>query len=175
VRRHRRSICERRRLAFTVPANGTLVSIEWRPCTATIVPMTRRLDELSRAEAVHLLTTASIGRVGITMGALPAILPVNYAVVDDAIVFRSDTGSRFSAAMEGAVVAFETDESDLASSTGWSVLVVGCAREITDAPTLERVRALGLDAWALGPRDHFVEIPLDVVTGRRISAPLGHP
>ena len=33
------------------------------------------------------------------MGALPAILPVNYAVVDDAIVFRSDTGSKFSAAM----------------------------------------------------------------------------
>ena len=132
--------------------------------------MTRRLDELSRAEAIRLLTTSSIGRVGITMGALPAILPVSYAVVDDSIVFRSDTGSKFSAAVEGAVVAFETDESDVAAKTGWSVLVVGCAREITDAAMLERVRAMGLDSWAPNPRDQFVRIPLDVVSGRRVSA-----
>ena len=102
--------------------------------------MERRLDELTRTEAIRLLTTASVGRLGITMDALPAILPVNYAVVDDAIVFRSSPGAKVSAAVQGAVVAFEADESDVRSSTGWSVLVVGCAREITDRARLEQVR-----------------------------------
>jgi len=134
--------------------------------------MERRLDELTRTEAIRLLTTASVGRLGITMDALPAILPVNYAVVDDAIVFRSSPGAKVSAAVQGAVVAFEADESDVRSSTGWSVLVVGCAREITDRARLEQVRSLGLRSWVPGARDRFVEIPLDIVTGRRITAPV---
>jgi nitroimidazol reductase NimA-like FMN-containing flavoprotein (pyridoxamine 5'-phosphate oxidase superfamily) len=135
--------------------------------------MNRRLDELTRDEAIRLLATASIGRVGITVGALPAILPVNYAVMDDAIVFRSAPGAKLSAAMEGVVVAFETDESDVRSSTAWSVLVIGYAREITDRARLDRARSLDLQSWVPGFGDRFVEIPLELVTGRRITAPVG--
>ena len=135
--------------------------------------MDRRLDELTRDEAIRLLATASVGRVGITVGALPAIMPVNFAVLDDAIVFHSAPGAKVAAALQEAVVAFETDESDVRSSTGWSVLVIGFAREITDRARLERVRSLALSSWVPGASDHFVEIPLDLVTGRRITAPMG--
>ena len=135
--------------------------------------MDRRLSELTREEAISLLATASVGRVGITVGALPAILPVNFAVVDNAIVFRSAPGAKVAAALEEAVVAFETDESDARSSTGWSVLVVGYARQITDEARLERVRALAPRPWTPGTGDHFIEIPLDIVSGRRITAPAG--
>ena len=138
--------------------------------------MKRCLDELSRAEAIRLLTTASIGRVGFTMGALPAILPVNYLVAEDAIVFRTAPGTKFSTAVRGAVVAFEVDDADTQAKTAWSVLVVGRASEIVDPDELERVRALGLAPWAPGAHDHFVSIPLELVTGRRIRAPIadGH-
>jgi nitroimidazol reductase NimA-like FMN-containing flavoprotein (pyridoxamine 5'-phosphate oxidase superfamily) len=135
--------------------------------------MKRRLDELSRGEAIGLLAAGSIGRVGVTIGALPAILPVNYVVLDDSIVFRSAPGTKFSAALTEAVVAFEVDDADARATTGWSVLVVGKARRITDAALLEQVEALELVPWAPGSRDNFVQIPLDIVTGRRIKAPAG--
>jgi len=129
----------------------------------------RALDDLSRADALRLLSSATIGRVGVTIGALPAILPVNFGVLDDTIVFRTAPGTKLTAAVQGTVVAFEVDDADTAAETGWSVLVVGRAREITDRVALERARALGLRPWAPGAHDHFVQISLDMVTGRRIK------
>src|SRR3546814_16284954 len=70
------------------------------------------LELLSEEEARELLDHSEIGRVGVTMGAIPAIFPVNYAIVDDLIVFRTAPGSKLSAATEGAVVAFAVDEFD---------------------------------------------------------------
>jgi nitroimidazol reductase NimA-like FMN-containing flavoprotein (pyridoxamine 5'-phosphate oxidase superfamily) len=132
--------------------------------------MERALEDLSRAEAFRLLAGEHFGRVGITIGALPAILPVSYAILDDAIVFRTSPGTKLTAAVQEAVVAFEVDHADEDDRTGWSVLVVGQARRITDAETLEHARALELRPWAPGERDHFVRISPEMVTGRRIAA-----
>ena len=60
-----------------------------------------------RGEARELLARGEVGRVGITIGAFPAIFPVNYRLIDGAIVFRTAPGSKMSAAAQGAVVAFE--------------------------------------------------------------------
>jgi nitroimidazol reductase NimA-like FMN-containing flavoprotein (pyridoxamine 5'-phosphate oxidase superfamily) len=128
---------------------------------------------LSRADALGLLAGESIGRVGVTVGALPAILPVNYGMLDGMIVFRTAPGTKLSAAVQEAVVAFEVDHADSHARAGWSVLVVGHARRITDAELLERVRALELRPWAPGQRDHFVQISPEMVTGRRINPPAG--
>ena len=68
------------------------------------------LEPLSDDEARRLLAGGEIGRVGITLGALPAIFPVNYRLVDGAIVFLTAPGSTMSAAVTGAVVAFEVDD-----------------------------------------------------------------
>jgi nitroimidazol reductase NimA-like FMN-containing flavoprotein (pyridoxamine 5'-phosphate oxidase superfamily) len=135
-----------------------------------IAPMTREIDDLSRLEAIQLLAGGSLGRVGVTISALPAIFPVSYVVFDDSIVFRSVPGTKFAAAVSEAVVAFEVDDADPHATTGWSVLVVGKARPITDAALLEQVQELGLVPWAPGVHDDFVQIPLDIVTGRRIRA-----
>ena len=70
--------------------------------------------------------------MGITIGALPAIFPVNYRVVDGAIVYWTSPGSKMSAAVAGAVVAFEVDDYQLADRTGWSVLAVGRADVVAD-------------------------------------------
>src|SRR3546814_15087955 len=93
------------------------------------------LELLSEEEARELLDHSEIGRVGVTMGAIPAIFPVNYAIVDDLIVFRTAPGSKLSAATEGAVVAFEVDEFDGASRSGWSVPVVGRSQVVHDLDT----------------------------------------
>ena len=76
---------------------------------------------------------------------------------------------KLSATLRNGVVAFETDEIDPATSTGWSVTVVGRIQEITDLLEIERLDA-ALTPWAPGERDHFLKIIPEVVTGRRLTA-----
>jgi hypothetical protein len=47
------------------------------------------LEPLTEDHARGLLATGEVGRVGITIGALPAIFPVNYWLTDGTIVFRT--------------------------------------------------------------------------------------
>ena len=70
------------------------------------------LEVLDRQECLRLLATATIGRIGITLGALPVILPVNFRLVDDRIVFRTGVGTKLDAATCNTIVAFEVDAVD---------------------------------------------------------------
>jgi uncharacterized protein len=124
------------------------------------------LRHLSQEECVGLLGGEHLGRVAVSIGALPVILPVNYTVFDGALVLRTAPGTKLSAALIGAVVGFEIDSTDPHHASGWSVLVVGHAREIRDDATLERLRRLPLESWIADHRDHFVEIPIEHVSGR---------
>ena len=127
------------------------------------------LEELSRSECLQLLGHQYIGRVVVTMGALPVALPVNFAMLGDDVVFRTGEGGKLDAAARGAVVAFEVDSFDAISHTGWSVLVTGPAAELTDREDVAAALRLPLRAWAGGPRDHFVRITSTLVSGRRIG------
>ena len=133
------------------------------------------LEKLDREECLNLLSTRSVGRVGITIAALPAIFPVNFAMLEGDIVFRSSPGSKLTAAAQRAIVAFEVDEADNMFHAGWSVLVVGPAHEITDAAELERAAALPLAPWAPGAKGHYIRIRSEIVSGRRIGMWEGSP
>jgi len=101
---------------------------------------------------------------------LPAILPVNYALFDGCILFRTAVGTKLAAATNGAVVAFESDGYNDDGSAGWSVLVVGPASRLSETGRLSRARGTGLRAWAEGEAaEHFVVIELGQVTGRRFG------
>ena len=126
------------------------------------------LETLSEHECRHLLARREVGRLAVTVAALPAIFPVNYALLDDDIVFLTGEGTKLRAAAGGAVVAFQVDEIDPATRTGWSVLVVGMAGELTDPADLDRVATLGLQPWAPGRRHHVVRLRTELVSGRRI-------
>jgi nitroimidazol reductase NimA-like FMN-containing flavoprotein (pyridoxamine 5'-phosphate oxidase superfamily) len=126
------------------------------------------LELLTEEQARELLAGGEVGRVGITIGALPAIFPVNYRVVDGAIVYRTSPGSKLSAAVEGAVVAFEVDDYQLADRTGWSVLAVGVARVVDDPSVVSRVTDAGLQPLADGVRSAIVRIEPTFLSGRRI-------
>ena len=60
------------------------------------------LELLDEDEALELLRHGEVGRVGVTIGALPAIFPVNYRLLDGAIVFRTAPGTKLAAATVGA-------------------------------------------------------------------------
>ncbi len=127
------------------------------------------LRELSRSECLERLRDAGFGRVGVSVGALPAILPVFLAVVDDVVVFRSEPGAEPEAAGGGAIVALEVDTIDGTTGAGWSVLVRGVAHELTSGPRLEAARARLGSTWLAGARDHLVEVSTDLVTGRQLG------
>ena len=61
------------------------------------------LELLSPEECEQLLAQQSIGRVGISMGALPVVLPVNYAMLDGDVVIRTGAGTKLDAALSGQV------------------------------------------------------------------------
>ncbi|HEX6166199.1 MAG TPA: pyridoxamine 5'-phosphate oxidase family protein [Acidimicrobiales bacterium] len=127
------------------------------------------LELLEEHEAWALLRAGVVGRVGVTIGAMPAIFPVNYAVLDDdAVVFRTAPGSKLSAAASDAVVAFEVDDYDRADRSGWSVLVVGRSEVVHDLDVTRKVLAADLEPYADGTRTSIVRIRPVFVSGRRI-------
>ena len=127
------------------------------------------LEILSEDECRALLGGGGVGRVAVTIGALPAVLPVNYSLLGGDIVFLTGQGLKLRAALDRAVVAFEVDSIDAAMRAGWSVLAVGIAEEITDETDLARARALDIRPLAGGNRAHFVRVRPDFLSGRRIT------
>jgi uncharacterized protein len=125
------------------------------------------LEILSEEECLRLLEGARVGRVAVCLGAIPAVLPVTYALVGGEVMFFTGSGIKLNAAMKGEAVAFEVDDVDVDNECGWSVLVVG---RMIDATPVSRARAeaLGLYPWAAGQRAHLVRIRREMISGRRI-------
>ncbi|WP_406723825.1 pyridoxamine 5'-phosphate oxidase family protein [Streptomyces sp. GD-15H] len=128
-----------------------------------------QLHDLAPQDCRTLLSTHGVGRLAVTTPEGPAVVPVNYEVLDEEITFRTTAGSVPAAAV-GSEIAFEVDHLDEAMSQGWSVLAVGPARRVT-AP--EEVRRLTEHAhttpWAGGEREMWVAIRPVRLTGRRIT------
>jgi uncharacterized protein len=124
------------------------------------------LEVLGREECLRLLRTASLGRVGITTGALPTILPVNFRVDGERILFRTGVGTKLDAATRGAVVAFEADDIDPMYHSGWSVVVTGVACEV-DEPDDEAIYST--PRWAPAQSERLVAVSTEEMSGRRLD------
>lgn len=139
------------------------------------------LQAISEGECLRLLGHTTLGRVALSIGALPVVLPVNFAMDDGDVVLRTGSGSKLDAALAGSVVAFEVDNYDPVYHSGWSVLLTGVASVVTAETELERLDRLPLRPWAPGKRDHYIRIARHVVSGRRLGDPVlprrhfGHP
>lgn len=126
------------------------------------------LEHLSPRECWVLLEDHLVGRVGVLVDSAPEIYPVNYAVDDRTIVFRTDPGSKLRAVERSPSVCFQIDGVDVETASGWSVLVKGRAVGIHDVEGLRRARALKLELWSLGDKANWIRIEPAEVTGRRI-------
>ncbi|TWF75152.1 hypothetical protein FHX44_111036 [Pseudonocardia hierapolitana] len=128
------------------------------------------LQVLTADECYRLLATQQIGRLGVNAEHYPLIFPVNYALERDVIVMRMAPGTKLTAA-DHANVAFEVDEIDQHTRSGWSVLVRGLAEEVTPAHRAEliaRTQGTGLTTWAPGEHGHWVRLIPQAISGRRI-------
>ena len=136
-----------------------------RPGTPVPVPG----NDLDRATCLELLRSSRLGRVGLSVDALPVIVPVGFEVVGDHIVLGAHVDPRELAAIDGVVVAFEADAWDPERGEGWSVLVQGPARRLVDRADLGPLPDRGSPAW-LTEDTEVVVVTTDVIHGVRLVA-----
>jgi nitroimidazol reductase NimA-like FMN-containing flavoprotein (pyridoxamine 5'-phosphate oxidase superfamily) len=129
------------------------------------------IEILDEAECRQLLATQRVGRVGLTVEALPVILPVNFALLDGEVVFRTSAGAKLGAALDEAVVCFEIDGHDDVAHEGWSVLITGRAELIESAEERHAADLLPLQPWSGVTTGFPVRIRTGMLSGRRIGLP----
>lgn len=134
-----------------------------------------RLEELPAETCLRIVGRHHFGRVAVNDDEGPVILPVNYVLDGDAIVFRTGEGTKLDAALRGAPATFEVDGVDEPRRTGWSVLVRGTVREVTDGDEVARLRQLPIEPYPGGDRPRYVRLAAASVTGRRIPLPAAMP
>ncbi|MBO0916181.1 helix-turn-helix domain-containing protein [Streptomyces laculatispora] len=127
------------------------------------------LRVLSSEECSELLSTHGVGRVAVSTPDGPAVVPVNYVVVDGEIAYRTTPDTVIAEAV-GQEVAIEVDHIDEAMSKGWSVNVVGTARAVTGSKAAQDLdQHAHTTPWAGGDRRLWVSIAPVRTTGRRID------
>ena len=127
------------------------------------------LETISEEECLLLIGSAAIGRLAISVRALPVVLPVSFALTPDGILIRTGADRKLDQACDQTVVAFEVDGFDPVSQTGWSVLVQGSASVLTTPAELHEAARIGLAVWGNPQAESYVRVALDLVTGRRLS------
>jgi uncharacterized protein len=126
------------------------------------------LIELSREDCLRRLASQQVGRLAVAHpGDPPLVVPVNYILDGDIVVFRTGIGHKLLLLRSENVASFEVDDIDPFHRTGWSVLVQGSACERTSAEMTD----LRLQPWAVGKRDRWFRLIPTRITGRAIILP----
>lgn len=127
--------------------------------------------ELTVEECLELLHSGVLGRVALSTPMGPRIVPVNYAMYDDAIVFRTTPYSELGTYGWNTDLAFEIDHIDYDKHQGWSVVAIGRAGLIEDPDELNDLRAhVDPTPWASGRRHLYIRLVWRDLTGRRIGS-----
>ncbi len=136
---------------------------------ASSTPWVRTLKEIPEEECLALLSSRSVGRLVVVHDGVPRVFPVNYVLDGHTVALRTDPGIKLDWATMGRV-AFEVDAIDEERHRGWSVVVHGVGRDITDGIDTwsEKMRSQQLPPWVGGERLHWVAIASPSITGRRI-------
>ncbi|MEM7339965.1 MAG: pyridoxamine 5'-phosphate oxidase family protein [Actinomycetota bacterium] len=121
---------------------------------------------MSEAECWARIEQHEIGRLAVSVMHRPDVFPVNYRVDGRALVVKTAPGLKLAAAALGRGVAFEVDDFDRSSRTGWSVVIHGRATEIEELDELLAAEDLGVEPWAGGPKGRYLRITPTSVSGR---------
>ncbi|NKQ57439.1 pyridoxamine 5'-phosphate oxidase family protein [Amycolatopsis sp. K13G38] len=113
-------------------------------------------EVLGVRECLSLLRSVAVGRLVFSAAALPAIRPVTFTIAAGFVVIPDARGS-WADKLDRTVVAFEADQIDEATHTGWSVVAVGKAELVGD-----------LDEDVTSMRGRALKVNIERVTGRRL-------
>lgn len=128
------------------------------------------IEELSDLESWELLRRNELGRLAFHLLDEVHIVPVNYAVDNGTLLFRTAEGSKLLGVVLNGNVAFEVEE--IGDDLARTVVVRGRARQLGEQEA-HRAEQLPLRSWVSGDRYEVVEIRPTSVTGREL--PLVRP
>jgi len=134
------------------------------------------LEEIGRDECLRLLGTQSIGRLAVADHGYypPHIVPLNFLLDGDNVLFRSDAGLKFKLSILAEhSVSFEADELTPGGPMAWSVVVQGRAELLGEDEAAGLEHLVWLHPLAPGPRPQLVRIIPYVISGRRLR-PVPH-
>ncbi|MEE2031676.1 pyridoxamine 5'-phosphate oxidase family protein [Rhodococcus chondri] len=120
---------------------------------------------LTEEQCWDLLTSEQVGRLVVVVDERPEIYPVNYAVRDRKVYFRSGEGSKLAELTVHPQAAFEVDH--ISEDNAWSVVVHGLAHILRHFSDVQAVDALGLTPWVPTPKYNYVELTATEITGRK--------
>jgi hypothetical protein len=125
---------------------------------------------LSPERCEELLRAGVVGRVAIASPSGPEIIPVDYSVADDAIIFRTTPYSVVGTFGSNAPAAFEVDHFDYEGHRGWSVVARGRIVSVSDPHDLVRIR----EEWPPGPwtdgvRNRYFRLYWAELSGRHLG------
>jgi nitroimidazol reductase NimA-like FMN-containing flavoprotein (pyridoxamine 5'-phosphate oxidase superfamily) len=131
-------------------------------------------EVLSESECRRLLAESDVGRVAFVDGDFPVVLPVNFVLDGDHILIQSDVGAKTSG-IPLHPVAFEVDGVERWNHSGWSVLVQGFGRDVTESADAasEELRTRPVDTWVPGEKERWLTIDIRAISGRRLNVHMG--
>lgn len=132
-------------------------------------PDVERSTALDPLTCRQLLATVRVGRIALADEPSPTVLPVDFVVDDDRVIFRTVEGTKLDAAQSHGPASFQTDGFDPDHDTGWSVLVRGHLEEVEEPSSQTQAAMAKLNPLVGGDRPHVVALSIEEATGRRIT------
>lgn len=129
------------------------------------------IRSLDRADCLRLLRSVPFGRLVYTNAAMPAVQPVNFIVRGNAVIIRTASDSKLSAAARHSVVAFQTDDIDVHTRSGWTVTLIGHSQVLMDRHEIAELAKTGPDSWARPDSDRFIFIEIEEISGGWLHSP----
>jgi hypothetical protein len=119
--------------------------------------------ELTTERCWELLRADEFGRLAFRMSDEVHLVPINYAVDGDTLLFRTAEGNKLLGVTMHPQVVFEIDAYD--DTRAHSVIVRGLAR-VLEEDEEHRAEEVPLRPWVDTPRYNVVEIVPTQITGR---------
>lgn len=127
--------------------------------------------ELSYSECQALLRAGVVGRVAVVASDGPCIIPVNYSVVDGAILIRTSPDTLLGTHGLGVMVAFEIDHVDHTYQRGCSVVARGRTEAVEDPAEVAHINSVWEPRpWASGTRSLLLRLPMTRLSGRQLGS-----
>jgi nitroimidazol reductase NimA-like FMN-containing flavoprotein (pyridoxamine 5'-phosphate oxidase superfamily) len=139
------------------------------PFDAPDIEVSGAMEILSREECMALLAKADVGRLAVAAAGDIDIFPLNFVVDNGALMFRSAEGTKLIEVVLAGRVAFEVDGYQPEDGKAWSVVVKGVAELLDKFPEIYHAQDLPLFPWNASPKERFVRISPDSLSGRRFQ------
>ena len=118
-----------------------------------------------------MLRHGTAGRAALSTPTGPHIVPVNYFVLDDAIIVRTSPYSLLGTYARDSMLAFEIDHVEPDLERGWSVQARGRVSVITDPATLASLREASMPRPLVGGvRSLYLRMRWTELSGRQVGS-----